>query len=207
MAKKLHTAIVFLFLLFLIGFAFFGSKIINDLNVSMLAQNIPKKEKINFSSDISISYVKLQLKNSTLILNATQPYEIAINDSILGIPYGDVKIFNFYGELVIDNGISNINGNFTKISSTSFNLTKPNSPIIISNKSFSFIKIENAYFDRLKLNNASGFLEISNINITIKSEDIQINSLESNISYQKNMIIKGFCKEINIGDRLLISSS
>jgi len=207
MAKKVYTVIIFLFLLLLIGFALFGSQIINYLNISIPAPNITQKEKINLSSEFIINYLKVQLKNSTILLNATKSYEININDSILGIPYGDLKILNFYGELVIDEGFLSMNGNFTKISSGSFNLTRPNSSIIINNKSFSNIEIENAYFDKLNLNNVSGFLEIPKIKIMIKNEDIEMNSLQADISYQKNMSIKGFCKEIKIGNRLLISGS
>ncbi len=207
MAKKVYTVIIFLFLLLLIGFALFGSQIINYLNISIPAPNITQKEKINLSSEFIINYLKVQLKNSTILLNATKSYEININDSILGIPYGDLKILNFYGELVIDEGFLSMNGNFTKISSGSFNLTRPNSSIIINNTSFSNIEIENAYFDKLNLNNVSGFLEIPKIKIMIKNEDIEMNSLQADISYQKNMSIKGFCKEIKIGNRLLISGS
>jgi len=207
MAKKIHTAIIFLFLLLLIGFALFGSQIIKDFKIFAPIINITQKEKINFSSELIISSLKLQLNNSTLFLNSTQSYEINISDSVLGIPYDDITILNFYGELAIENGIANIKGNFTKISSSSFNLTRPKSSLIIYNTSFSKIEIKDAYFDKLNLNNVSGFLEIPNINITMKGENIEINSLHANISYQKIMKIKGFCKEVKIGNRLLILSS
>jgi hypothetical protein len=207
MAKKIHTAIIFLFLLLLIGLALFGSQIIKDFKISIPSLNITQKDMINLSSELSISYLKIQLKNSTILLNSTQSYEINISDSILGIPYGDIKIFNFYGELIIDKDISSIRGNFTKISSGSFNLTRPSSMIVINNKSFSNIEIEDVYLDKLNLKNVSGSLEIPKINITIKNEDIEMNSLQANISYERNVRIKGLCKEIKIGNRLLILGS